>query len=265
MIYIKKLKKNEKVKMDAVKALSEGRKTAIPHVFVGNYCVMPMAKNMVRFQRPDPVKMASLLSNWYRRTTKSYSEGIYSFARQGRTRKAPEMPYYTYLKQEIDSLLLHTTVKQEYLEIKTIARQMWEDGYEMYKDTYFWSYHFLHGDLHVGNIVSFRGQYRLIDWENLRSGPKEMELAFYLCWDYFRWEDDERDFQNLLDEIEIFCDEKLLHRYEKERILYCLIPMWMLVLVLYLNNGNLQFEDERKKVCMRLIPLYKSKVYDHHP
>ena len=265
MIYIKKLKKNEKIKMEAVESLPESRKIMLPHVILGDYCVMPMAKKMVWHQRPKPEEIADLLILWYRRTIGTYSEGIYSFARQGRTKRAPEMLYYRYIKQEIDTLLSYTNLTQDYLEVGTLAYQMWKQGYEKYKDTFFWSYNFLHGDLHSGNIVLFKGQYRLIDWENFRSGPKEIELAFYLCWDYLRWEDYEKNLQNMLDEIEIFCKKKLINTCEKERILFFLIPMWMLLLVLYLNNGNLLFEDERKKVCEKIIPLYKKEVYDAHP
>lgn len=263
MIYIKKLKKNEKIKMQAVEILPEGKRIMLPHIVLGNFCLMPMAKKIVWDQRPDPVRMADLLIRWYRRTTNAYSEGIYSFARQGRTRKSLDMPYYRYIKQEIDDLLLHTDVKPEYLEIEKLACQMWEQGYETYKDTFFWSYNFLHGDMHSGNIVSFKGQYRLIDWENFRTGPKEIELAFYFCWDYLRWEHYERNLQDMLDEIQVFYEKNLISSCEKERILYLLIPMWMLLLVVYLNNGNLRFAEERKKVCEKIIPLYKQQIYDH--
>lgn len=251
--------------MQAVETLPQGKQVMLPHILLGDFCLMPMAKKLVWNQRPDPARMADLLIRWYGRTTNSYSEGIYSFARKGRTRKAPNMPYYRYIKQEIDDLLLHTDIKPEYLEIEKLACRMWEQGYELYKDTFFWSYNFLHGDMHSGNIVSFRGQYRLIDWEYFRTGPKEIELAFYLCWDYFRWENCTRNLQNMLDEIQVMQEKKLISLYEKERILYLLIPMWMLLLVVYLNNGFLLFEEERKKVCDKIIPLYKQQVYDHRP
>ena len=200
MIYIKRLKKNEKIKMEAVESLPEGPRIMLPHVIVGNFCIMPMARKMTQGRRADPEALADLLRPWYRRTTDAYSEGIYSFARQGRTRKTPGMPYYRYIRQEIDHLLSRTAVRPEYLEMKETAYRMWERGYEKYKDTVFWSYQYLHGDLHPGNIVSFRGQYRLIDWEDFRSGPKEMELAFYLCWDYMRWLDYGRSLQDMLEE-----------------------------------------------------------------
>ena len=265
MIYIKRLKKNEKIKMQAIETLPEGKKVMLPYIVLGNFCLMPMAKRTVWYQRPDPARMAELLLLWYRRTTNTYSEGIYSFARKGRSRKDPKMPYYRYIKQEIDDLLSNTHVKQEYLKLEELAFQMWEEGYEMYKDTFFWSYNFLHGDLHSGNIVSFRGQYRLIDWENFRAGPKEIELAFYFCWDYLRWEKYERNLQDMMDEMQVFCEKNLINSCERERILYLLIPMWMLLLVVYLNNGKLLYEEERKKVCERIIPLYKKQIYDQRP
>ncbi len=42
----------------------------------------------------------------------------------------------------------------------------------------------LHGDLFLGNILEYGNDYRLIDFEYLRAGPREMELAFCLCWDF---------------------------------------------------------------------------------
>lgn len=265
MIYIKKLKKNEKLKIEAVEVLPESKEFMLPHLVLGDVCVTPMAKAISMYQHPDPIKMTELLRKWYQQTVNTYSEGIYSFVRKGRTKRTPDTPYYIYIKREIDSIISATSLKEEYSDLEKLAREMWETGYERYKDTYFWSYNLLHGDLHSGNIVSFRGKYRLIDWENFRSGPKETELAFYLCWDYLRWGEDHRNLQELLHEIDIFLQNGLIHEYEKERILYCLIPMWMLILVLHLNNGNLMFEADRKKACGHIIPLYKKTIFDKRP
>ncbi len=262
MIYIKKLSANEKIKMEAAHILTEDKKIMLPYVLVGKYCIMPMAKAVVAQRRADPEKIADMLQEFYSRTVSIYSEGIYSFARQGWTRNSPDMPFYRYIKQELDSLYSHTVVKPEYARLEEISRRMWEKGYEEYKDTFFWSYNYLHGDLHTGNIVNFLGEYRLIDWENLRSGPKEIELAFYMCWDYFLYDDHEKNLQSLMNEVNIFETKGLINSGERDRILYLVIPMWMVLIILYLNNGNLMFEDKRKKSCEQLIPLYKSMIFD---
>lgn len=250
--------------MEAVETLPLGKQIMLPCIFAGNFCIMPMAKSLTKNQRADPEKMAELLLLWYRPTTKTYSEGIYSFARQGRTKKTPGMLYYSYIKQEMDSLFNATTLRPEYAEMEKMALDMWKNGCEKYENTHFWSYHFLHGDLHSGNIVSFRGEYHLIDWECFRTGPKEMELAFYLCWDYFCHPDYPRTLQDMLEEADIFYEKRLISKEEQERILYFLIPMWMLILVLYLNNGHLRMEEERREICKKIILQYKKEIFDPH-
>ena len=104
----------------------------------------------------------------------------------------------------------------------------------------------------------------MIDWENFRSGPKEIELAFYLCWDYFRSGEKYRSLQEIPAELNIYQKGKLITQPEKERILYCLIPMWSLILVIYLNNGNLRFEKERREASAKIIPIYKRTIFDCH-
>lgn len=265
MIYIKHLKENEKTKLQAVDVLPRGREVMLPCFLLGNYCIMPMAKAFPVHSRPLPDKMADLLLKWYTRTTGSYSEGIYSFARKGKTKKDAESSFYGYIKREIDCITKETIIRDEYVELERCAREMWDTGFAQYKDTFFWSYNYLHGDLHVGNVVSFRGNYRLIDWENLRSGPKEIELAFYLCWDYLRWGETYRKLDELISELNVFVDKRLVTPQEQNRILYFLIPMWMLLMVLYLNNGNLLFEEERKAACQQIIPLYKQIIFENRP
>lgn len=265
MIYVKKLKSSEKLKLEAVRALPDGARLMVPCVLAGDLCVMPMARKMTARQRPDPEGMAELLARLYTRTVDSYSEGIYSFVRRGKNKKTPGMPYYQYIKGEVDSLLAGWVPGETYAPLAASARRMWEMGSARCRDTAFWSYQLLHGDLHPGNIVTYRGQYRLIDWENLRSGPKEMELAFYLCWDYMRWEDYGKDLDDLVWDLDVFQARQLIHEYERERILYCLIPLWMLIAVHGLDTGSLLFARERTQACRRFIPLYEKEIFDRRP
>lgn len=265
MVYIKILNKNERIKIEAADSLPNSREVILPHYLLGNICLMPMAKHMMARQHPDPIQMSVLLNKWYGRTTSTYSEGIYSFVRKGYNKRTPGLPYYQYIKGEIDSLLANTVFSEEYLPLARLAKTMWEEGYSHYKNTYFWSYHLLHGDLHTGNIVSFLGKYRLIDFENLRSGPKEIELSFYLCWDYLQWENYDKSLQELVNEANLFFEKKVINEFERDRILFCLIPMWMLILITYLNNGNLLYAEERKKASSYIIPLYYKEVFSHNP
>lgn len=260
MIYIKHLRHNEKIKMQAAETIDEKRAVMLPHIVVGDWCAMPMARGMGKGGRPEPTEFVRLMRQWYGRTTGAFSEGIYSFARQGRTARAPGTLYYRYLGQEVDSLLSQSEILPEYAGLFDAALEMWEQGLARYRDTQFWSYHILHGDLHLGNVVRYRGQLRLIDWENLRSGPKEMELAFYLCWDHFRRSDYPYLVSRIPEEAAVFREEGLINEWEQERILHCLIPLWMLLLVVYLNNGSLLFADERKRACEKVLPQYRKLI-----
>lgn len=262
MIHIKKLKSNERIKIQAAEVLPYGKNAMLPMLLIGNYCITPMAKIIPKGSRPDPFKMAEFLTEWYQWTTDTFSEGIYSFVRKGRTKRVPGEPYYQYIQREIEHLISESSLQQDYADLFSVCYSMWTTGIEKYKDTFFWSYYYLHGDLHSGNIVNFRGKYHLIDWENLRSGPKETELSFYFIWDFLQNGENYRTLDDMLKEIDIFVQKSVITEQEKERILYCLIPMWMLIIVISLNNGSLRYAQERLTACKYIIPLYKEAIFE---
>ena len=255
MIYIKKLNDREKQKMRAINNIPDIRRVALPSVQIGSFSVMPWAKTMSDDRRPAISELIPNLKMLYTIRVPHYSEGIYSFARKGLHSRTDE-EYYKYINTEIELLLEKTTVINDLCDVFIKAKQMWESAIENYKNTYYYRFELLHGDLHTGNIVYYLGKCRFIDWEHIRSAPKEMELSFYLIWCYCQNEQFANDFSQLRLEIEELLIQRLISKDEKERIERLLIPMWFLITICYISNGNLMYAEKRIKALNKYVPLY---------
>ena len=83
-----------------------------------------------------------------------------------------------------------------------------------------------------------------------------MELSFYLIWCYCQNEQFANDFSQLRLEIEELLIQRLISKDEKERIERLLIPMWFLITICYISNGNLMYAEKRIKALNKYVPLY---------
>lgn len=257
-MHIKVLKKSEYEKLLAVRDVPELKKAALPFILFRDIEIMPSGLRLHSNERPDLRLLIPKLKKIYELRVKTYSEGIYSFARCGINRRGENPYYYRYLAKEIDSLIESVSVPTDLQESFDICLKMWNRDIAKYKDKYFYRYEILHGDLHEGNMLYWMNNIYLIDWEYLRSGPKEMELSFFLCWHYLQKTNRYTDFQLLEDELQIMIKESLIDRELYAMIKNMLIPMWFLVDICYLSKGLLAFSEERKKQLVKMLPLYVS-------
>lgn len=255
-VYIKHMKKNEYEKLEAVQNIPELKQIALPFMLFHNIEVMPCGQKLHYNERPDLKKLIPKLKKLYELRIKNYSEGIYSFARCGINKREQEQYYYRYIENEILSLIKGTRVSENLKNVFIISKKLWDIAIEKYRDKYFYKYEILHGDLHEGNILYWWKNIYLIDWEYLRSGPKEMELSFFLCWHYLQKSSEYSNFELLDKEIEIMKDENLIDNEIANRIKELLIPMWFIVDICYLSNGNLAFAKEREAKIIEIVPRY---------
>lgn len=257
-MHIKVLKKNEYEKLLAVRDVPELKRAALPFILFRDIEIMPSGSRLHSNERPNLKLLIPKLKKIYELRVKTYSEGIYSFARCGINRRGEDSYYYRYLAKEIDSLIESASIPTELQESFDICLKMWNIGIARYKDKYFHRYEILHGDLHEGNMLYWINNIYLIDWEYLRSGPKEMELSFFLCWHYLQNTNQYTDFQLLEEELQLMIKESLIDRELCAIIKTMLIPMWFLVDICYLSKGLLAFPEERKKQLVKMVPLYVS-------
>lgn len=248
MIFIKRLKIIEKKKVGQIYEIPEIKRISLPTKIIGDYMIMPWARKIMYNQRPEISEIVELLKQLYVFNQSNYSEGIYSFARMGKNKNTNEL-FYEYIEKEIADLVSKTQIKRELKDIYKICMTQWGNAIQKYRDTYFFRYYILHGDIHIGNIVRYKGKLKLIDWEYFRSGPKEIEISFYLCWDHLRKKEKKSDIKCVLGELDYCLESRLIDINEYKRIKELLIPMWIILSICYLSNGNLLYEKDRIEAC----------------
>ena len=259
-MFIKKLKNSEYEKMKALKDLNISN-LLLPYTILGNYIIMPRGNSYSFQNRPNAYEISQALSSLYKNKIFFFSEGIYSFARQGKTHRKNDL-FFKYIDKEIELLISNTILDMDLEETFNCCYTMWKKGFDIYKDTTYDSYEILHGDLHLGNILNYKNKIRLIDWEYLRSGPKELELGFYVCWEYLQNQFCFDNFSTMLNELDIFIETGLINSKERCRIISTIIPMWLLITLCYLNNGNLLYKEERILACKKATHLYYYSIWN---
>lgn len=260
-MYVKKLKKNEYEKVSALNELNI-KEILLPNIVVGPYIIMPTAKPYSNNKRPNVYELSEALKLLYNNKVLTFSEGIYSFARQGKTHKNG-CYFFEYINEEIKYLMSITKFSDELIPFFELSYEMWSEGLRLYQNTRYNCFEILHGDLHKGNILNYNNKIKLIDWEHLRSGPKEIEIGFYLCWDYLQDIKNFDNFETFINELNAFVETQVISFWERHRIVSLIIPMWFLVTLCYLNNGNLLYRENRILACKKVIPTYYQALYNN--
>ena len=186
----------KKINMREYAALISLQQLGLSHITLPFECmeteiVMPCADPISHRELSLSQIYRDCLKDLYSRKNDSFSPGIYAFY------GSQEIPlgndtYGTYLRRQIQDIL-NVVDKSQFEVIRTFAkfcRKSLSIGLERHYDSLndLSKFSLLHGDLHTGNILIYHDQYKLIDFEFLRFGPRQLELSFLMSWDYLSGE-----------------------------------------------------------------------------
>lgn len=111
----------------------------------------------------------------------------------------------------------------------------------------------LHGDLFNGNIVKYKDKYKLIDFEYLLIGRRELELAFLLVWDFFSNKNIVQYSKIIINrDIELLINNEIINDFEKKEIINFYIPYLFLLSCLNLTDGR-YYDVESIKYCLKSV------------
>lgn len=131
------------------------------------------------------------LADLYSVKSARYSPGLYAFYGTPEV-PSPGEPYGHYLARQSSSLLksLEGCSFVIIRSIATFCSELLRKSFQKHMSALDSqeTFSLLHGDLHSGNILQYRGAYKLIDFEFMRFGSVSMEIAFLLFWDYITGE-----------------------------------------------------------------------------
>lgn len=213
--------------------------TIIPYRISGNIMYMAEGVHPSR-ENLDIVKLYNeCLSKFYSRTSKIPFAGIYAFYGDSGVKYTGSQSFF--IKKQIDALLEYKQIAPELALICESCRRMFNESIVAAKAKGMDTLHsvLLHGDLHLGNILLYNGEYKLIDFEYLRYGLKEIELCFVLCWDFIVNENLGRYSSQIISEnlSELVCSG-CIEKDSAFMIQEVFIPMFVLLACIY-SSGNI--------------------------
>lgn len=160
----------------------------VPSLMTGDTLVTQAADYVSRHELDVGKLYADCLRHLYCHEHASYSGGIYAYFSHSDRADHQSDPFLDHLEREMEAAvaLLGAGIRDDLRDIFTSARDRFARSIvDSAVRACPLRYTLLHGDLHVGNIVMLDDRYRLIDFEYMRVGPREMDLSFLLCWDFF--------------------------------------------------------------------------------
>lgn len=260
---IKEISQAEKNAYSALNELGLSSVT-MPHKIDGMILRMEQGIHPERLGLDFPVLYRQALSPLYSYTYEHYSPGIYSF--MCADTEAANKPYWEYLRAAV----LHTYQNAE-SRIKDVILPLCNESIAIFMqasksiEKMFSPKHvLLHGDLFIGNILLHGESYKLIDWEYLRIGPKEIELAFGLCWDFITHAElCQYSSYVIKRDINALISEECISNASKDAILKIFIPMIVALSSIY---ASLAIYDNSGDVLVGLSafwPQYQKEVLNH--
>ena len=187
---------HKKINMREYAALISLQQLGLSHITLPFECletelVMPFANSI----SPQKLSLSQIyrdcLKDLYSIKSDSFSPGVYAFYGSQVIPQGSDT-YGAYLQRQIQDIN-NVVEKSQFEVVRSIAkycRKSLNLGLERHYDSLnnLSKFSLLHGDLHTGNILVYHNQYKLIDFEFLRFGPRQLELAFLMSWDYISGE-----------------------------------------------------------------------------
>lgn len=190
-----------------------------------------------------------------------YSNGIYSFYKVIPYKMEDYREFLFIQLNFLESLLLkkmETDLLEKYVKIKDVLEK-----YKKNASPIVTNFTVLHGDLFNGNIVKYKGKYKLIDFEYLLIGKRELELSFLLVWDFFSNKNIVQYSKVIINrDIELLFNNEIINDFEKKEIINFYIPYLFLFSCLNLTSGK-YYDKESIKYCLKSVEWrIKSEIYE---
>lgn len=255
---IKHLPLNEQIAVESLEELGVAYVLA-PYHRKGNIMTMEKGMHDSRLSLDIVLLYTKTLAPLYRIHSHQETGQLYSFWKLPNSESIGTKGYYRTTLQKLRGLAESTSPAKELR-----PALVWAFG-EMEKYCSLFSesdgepaYCLLHGDLHNGNILRFGEEYRLIDAEFLQFGPREAELAFLLCWDYFVHPTFCSYAPTLLSkEILTLHKCEILSQTEIRKIVMFFIPMILAAAILFLEQGRYKYSEEMIRGIQGFFSVYQ--------
>lgn len=185
----------------------------------------------------NPIRLYDdVLSKFYWQKSSTWSKGIYAFWCSGI--EFCGLRYTEYLKNELQEIFKLCGVEQS-----SFVRKIYNSVEKYISDNYYEvdEFSLLHGDLYLGNILTYNNEYKLIDFEFVRYGPKNLEIAFVLFWDIISEDNEDfrqKRFNKSIENISAFVKCGILNRQDLIEIIELYVPIILLCAFSFANKGD---------------------------
>lgn len=185
----------------------------------------------------------------YSHTQKGFSKGIYKYFYNQNNNA--EKHYIPYLLKELEESIQHLNLDKD-----KIITKLLDDCKKRARPFLKWNpkggFNLLHGDLHIGNIVKKNGNYFLIDYEYVRYGTKELEIANFIisCLIFYCQNQDDvtnkvAEYFKVIKQLRPFNQEIIPLSFSISILLYCITA------VVKENKKGVDFISDVFEVAMR--------------
>ncbi len=227
----------------------------VPHRITDGVLYMERGTHPSRLDLDVVRLFQSVLIHMYQCHSDDYSPGIYSFMGSGSA--SDGTTYLSYLLHEVD-LVLSDIPKAQDADVYLGSYRQFKRACKVIGDKFQPDYCLLHGDLFIGNILVYQDQFRLIDFEFLRFGPLEVELAFLLCWDLIGHKElAEYSAYVIARDLDALVHSKSISYDSAFVIKECLIPMFVLLAWHNASVGIYSDSDSILEGCSAFWHIYK--------
>lgn len=176
-----------------------------------------------------------------------FSPGIYSF--MGSNKAFNEMDYIKYLLFELNEIVELTSSKGDNKVLKGVLYNIATITLENLKrnNIEIKDFCLCHGDLYNGNILLYDNKYALIDFEYLRFGPFQMEMAFFLFWDVITTNDKnmyEKGILTLHNNITELMNNNIINKFDYNLIINLYLPLLLCCSLQYCECEKYVFNEK---------------------
>lgn len=234
----KELSEHEVQIFDCLAALGLSDIT-VPYTLNGASLIMENGRQIDRRECSITKLYQDCLKHLYSYTQRDFSPGIYAFYGGAIIPKKGEK-YADYLYEQIKSLhpqvarLSVPDLASLVMKVFCCLERNLDNLYSLISGID--SFELLHGDLHIGNVLEYMGNYRLIDFEFVRFGAKSCEIAFFVCWEYIVGLRDCSDISSIDEDLSALLKISAITYNEATLVKQIFIPLFIILAAISADN-----------------------------